>query len=532
MIKKTKAAPTIVVFHLSEQTSSEVRRANCMKESIKLKLPTLLNDSPIVIQCHDTPDADAIASGFALYDYFLSKGKSVTLVYSGPNTIDKPNLLLMINTLDIPLQQVAHEHNEGLLITVDCQFGAGNVSPLRGTPDNVVIIDHHRQEIFDIPRSEIHPKLGCCATLVWTLLSEDKSYAIPANVETALYYGLLTDTNNLSEIGHPSDKDMLDSLAPDLSLINRMKSANITLADMETAGLALLRTSHNAAFNYSVTAVKPCDPNILGFISDLAIQVDAVSSCVVFNTINQGIKFSVRSCIQDVMANEMAAFIAADVGSGGGHVSKAGGFIAESALRLKEPTLSAEAFLLKRVHQYFTGFDIINSRSHNLDTEAMSRYQKRPVTLGYVPTLALAESGSEIRVRTLEGDVDILASDDVYIMIGIQGEVYPIERAVFDASYDTTDAPITLIAEYIPRVYLNASEQNFEILERAMGCIANSRVCVLATPTEKPTKVFTKWHDAGYFAGQPGDYLVMKESDPNDVYLVKGDIFDRLYEAC
>lgn len=135
-------------------------------------------------------------------------------------------------------------------------------------------------------------------------------------------------------------------------------------------------------------------------------------------------------------------------------------------------------------------------------------------------------------MRTLESDVDILASENVYIMIGIQGEVYPFERATFEASYAAKNAPVTLLAEYTPRVYLSASEQNFEILERAKGCVAHSHVSVRATPTTKPTKVFTKWHDAGYFAGQPGDYLVLKESDPHDVYLVKSDIFDRLYEAC
>ena len=217
-----------------------------MNGQIKLKLGTLLNDSSIVIQCHDTPDADAIASGFALYDYFSSLGKSVRLIYSGKNTIDKPNLLLMISALNIPIEQAEHAHVDGLLITVDCQFGAGNVSRLREDAENVVIIDHHRQEIFDIPRCEVHPKLGSCATLVWAMLREESTYSIPQDVQTALYYGLFTDTNSLAEIGHPSDKDMLESLAPDLSLINRMKNANITLADMETAGLALLRTSHNA----------------------------------------------------------------------------------------------------------------------------------------------------------------------------------------------------------------------------------------------------------------------------------------------
>ena len=45
-----------------------------------MKLSELLEFSEIVIQCHDNPDADAIASGFALYTYFGEKGKKVSLV--------------------------------------------------------------------------------------------------------------------------------------------------------------------------------------------------------------------------------------------------------------------------------------------------------------------------------------------------------------------------------------------------------------------------------------------------------------------
>ena len=37
----------------------------------------------ITIQAHDNPDADAIAAGYALYVYFRTKGKKVTLIYSG-----------------------------------------------------------------------------------------------------------------------------------------------------------------------------------------------------------------------------------------------------------------------------------------------------------------------------------------------------------------------------------------------------------------------------------------------------------------
>ena len=43
----------------------------------KVKLSDLLQYNKIYIQCHDNPDADAIASGYALYRYFSDMGKKV-----------------------------------------------------------------------------------------------------------------------------------------------------------------------------------------------------------------------------------------------------------------------------------------------------------------------------------------------------------------------------------------------------------------------------------------------------------------------
>ena len=38
-----------------------------------MRLRDLLKYETIVIQCHDNPDADAVASGFGLYTYFKKK---------------------------------------------------------------------------------------------------------------------------------------------------------------------------------------------------------------------------------------------------------------------------------------------------------------------------------------------------------------------------------------------------------------------------------------------------------------------------
>ena len=97
----------------------------------------------ITIQAHDNPDADAIASGYALYVYFQSKGKNVSLIYSGRYRIQKTNLKLMIDKLGIPIEyrQMQAGPVSGLLITVDCQYGAGNVYPFAA--DAIAVIDHH-----------------------------------------------------------------------------------------------------------------------------------------------------------------------------------------------------------------------------------------------------------------------------------------------------------------------------------------------------------------------------------------------------
>ena len=60
-----------------------------------LRLSDLTRFDGIVIQCHDNPDADALASGFALRWYLGRMGVQARFVYSGSHPITKSNLILM-----------------------------------------------------------------------------------------------------------------------------------------------------------------------------------------------------------------------------------------------------------------------------------------------------------------------------------------------------------------------------------------------------------------------------------------------------
>lgn len=291
-----------------------------------MRLNELLKFNKIVIQCHDNPDADTISSGFALYLYFKEKGKNVSLVYGGANIIRKSNLVLMIKALEIPIIHVTKIDTPDILITVDCQYGEGNVTHFDSK--EIAIIDHHKVTGKLPYYTQISNNLGSCATLVWNMLKKEKfDINSNKNLATALYYGLYTDTNALAEISNPLDMKLRDEAEFDSSIIMKLKNSNISIEELQIAGAALLQSDYMEKYRCATVKAAACDPNILGIISDLILEVDAVDTCLVFNVLPVGVKLSVRSCIEEIAANELIGKICEEIGSGGGHLTKAGGTI-------------------------------------------------------------------------------------------------------------------------------------------------------------------------------------------------------------
>ena len=86
-----------------------------------MELNQFLKYKDIVIQCHDNPDADALASGYALMWYFHKKNKPARFIYRGRNEIKKSNLIIMIKELEVPVEYEPFFAEEpDLIITVDC----------------------------------------------------------------------------------------------------------------------------------------------------------------------------------------------------------------------------------------------------------------------------------------------------------------------------------------------------------------------------------------------------------------------------
>ena len=480
----------------------------------------------ITIQCHDNPDADALASAFAVQRYLAWKNVPSRIVYGGRRGITKSNLLEMLDKCGIAAAHVPTPAPVGTLVVVDGQYGAGNVT--RFPAEVVCVIDHHREERADCVFGVIEPMLGSCSTVLWRLLAEE-NYPLDddAALSTALYYGLYTDTNSLAEISHPLDRDMRDALRFNKNIIKRLRNSNLTFDELNIAGDALSAFKSDR-LGYAIFKAEPCDPNILGFISDIALQVDSVDACVVYSLTGDGAKLSVRSCIREIMASEFAAYLAEGVGSGGGHRDKAGGFISQAAVAAQG--LSLEAYIERRTHAYFAGYDVIDAAAHNADVSGMARYRKKPVPVGYAESAAVFPPGTPLLIRALEGDEEAEASEDIYLMVGILGEVYPIRADKFKRSYRAADGPPLQMYSYTPTLRNRETGETKALAPYIKSCAALAESVVLAAPLTRHTKVFTAWNTDGYMYGKPGDWLAFRADDINDVYIIRADIFDLTYE--
>lgn len=302
----------------------------------------------------------------------------------------------MIKELNIPVEYVTSMENTELLITVDCQYGEGNVQ--RFEAEHIAMIDHHNTGKVSGEMAEIRGHIVSCAAICYDMLKAE-GYDVNGNiaVATALYYGLFMDSSELSELRHPIEWDMVESLKINRQLLNRFTHANFTLQELETAGIALIRFSYDENKRLSIIKSRPCDPNILGLIGDFVLQVDSIDVSIIFNQCSGGYKLSVRSCIVEVAANELAEYLTEGIGNGGGHLDKAGGFINKKRFEEKYGEQGIESYFFSRVDDYYDSYDIIYAKDGMPNYGGFSKYKKIPYTYGYVKTTDLFSPGKEVQ---------------------------------------------------------------------------------------------------------------------------------------
>lgn len=497
-----------------------------------MQLRDFLSYEEIYIQCHDSPDADALASGFGLYTYFHNRGIRTHLIYTGRFRIQKTNLVLMVEKLHIPIEYVEEGSlslSDELLLTVDSQYGAGNITKIPAR--HIGIIDHHQVEIHDIPDSLILSGYGSCSTVVWKLLREEQldpnDYP---DLATALYYGLYSDTQQFTEVHNPADKDMHDALKYRNDIFSLLKNSNISASELEIAAIAILRAVHNKEKRYCLIKSEPCDPNILGLISDLGLQVDSADLCVVYNELSDGMKFSVRSCTRETKACDLASWLSGDLGSGGGHLEKAGGFINRWLYESRYGTLRTEDYFSIQIQNYLDSFDILDARTGHVDPSGMQIYRRTKLPVGYVIPTQFLPSKTPITIRTMEGDLDLIISEQTYILIDLQGKVFIKSKEEFNEHYLPTEDAYHSSALYLPTIKNRLTGTQIGLADYIHACVPLENTIVMATALKRACKLFPLCDSETYMLGNIGDYLAFRKDHPDDLFIMSKEVFEKTYE--
>jgi phosphoglycolate phosphatase len=376
-------------------------------------------------------------------------------------------------------------------------------------------------------------------------------------LSTALYYGLYSDTSAFTEISHPLDMDLRDTADYDVQLLNKYRNSNLSLEELEVAGAALLKSDYKEEYRAAIVKSGPCDPNLLGVISDLVLGVDAVDICIVFNVQPGGVKVSVRSCSREAKASEIAEALCENIGSGGGHVAKAGGYIqmdllTQEYLRFCEEKgftprmdLDAEglheqpagsgikAVLEQRFRAYMDNTDILYAEDGRLDVSNAQSFLRRPVAWGYIRVAELFADGTRINVRSILGDFQTVLQRDIVLLFSPKGELYfRRESDILEQFRVHPDWEFHLSeSEYAPTIKNMETGEILVPMEQAHVCVPKAEKVIYARRLERKVKLFP--HNPvslEYQLGRIGDYLLDSRDSLNGVRIIRRESFEQLYQ--
>jgi len=201
------------------------------------------------------------------------------------------------------------------------------VDILKDAPDEVAAIDHHQyMGNMGYRFEDIRPDVGSCSSIIADWFFEN-NIEPPRCVATALLYGILMDTDNLTRGTSNFDIDMFYRLyrLSDIELIVELKGNEISVDDLDMYAQAFKTAEiyDELAFLH----LEDVNDSLLGSAGDIVVSIAGVNIVVAYAVKEKGIKLSVRSICDEIKANDLVRFIVEDCGVGGGHDNMAGGFI-------------------------------------------------------------------------------------------------------------------------------------------------------------------------------------------------------------
>ena len=283
-------------------------------------------ERPVVVQAHDFPDHDAVASAFAVYVLMRNAGYTVHLCYGGQ--IQSDSLRDAIEALGIPITSCSELsfHKPPQLIVVDGFFGNSNVVGFDA--DLVGTIDHHPPPCTPTHGyADIRDTYGSCSTILYEYLRRAE-IEIDARLATALLMGLMMDTAFMTRGVSDADLDAFGHLfrCGDWRLATRLLKNSLSLSDLATFRQAIDACVVAGDFAF-VSLQGGVTVEVMALIADFLLGLREIEFVVVVGGDRDEHRISVRSEDQNRPCDLVIHAALRGIGGGGGHMHMGGGSV-------------------------------------------------------------------------------------------------------------------------------------------------------------------------------------------------------------
>ena len=283
----------------------------------------------LLIVMQDNPDPDSLAAAMALRRLAKSLANlNVSIACGG--TVGRGENRALVKYLGINLRPPAEVDYDkfDLVAMVDTQPGTGNNS-LPPTIEPEIVIDHHpiRRQTRTITFTDIRSGYGATSTILVEYLIE-AGITPDTPLATALLYGIRSDTQDLGRESSRFDIEAIEFLYPYankrmLGVIQRGKVPRIYYQMLANA----LRNARVLGPAIITNLGEIDNPDMIAEVADLLLREDETTWTMCTGFWNDKLLISVRTSEESNLAEKAIKHVVARRGTGGGHMTYAGGQI-------------------------------------------------------------------------------------------------------------------------------------------------------------------------------------------------------------
>lgn len=295
------------------------------------------NDEAAIL-VHQNPDPDAMATAMGLATIADDAGAEPTLYYPGEIRHQENRAFRTVLDLDITRIEAAADVEGDVVALADHNQPRGLTNADNIHPDAVV--DHHPGDGTGSDFTDVRPEYGACATIVAEYFQQlgmdpsppdeddDPPRPIPVDVATGLLYGILSDTNHLTNGATSAEFQAAEFLYPgiDEDWLDRIANPEVDAEVLEVTARAI--SDRDVRPPYCVADVGTVsNVDAIPQAADDIINLEGVSAVVVMGDKDETLHLSGRSRDDRVHMGTILERTVEDIpmSGAGGHARMGGG---------------------------------------------------------------------------------------------------------------------------------------------------------------------------------------------------------------